>query len=210
MSHQSFATAWSSLTELRDLTTAFRDSIGNLALGSLRSTYDPENTPSRFLEYAHELAIIFDAVRFVCKVDSKHILLLQKDLVSATAHFLNFLSNECAGEQALLKSPSQRLIISHTLCSAVAALRACAWDCDRGLRSVVCKYASKFLANAPVKDNSLWLLQTLASLLLSHYSSDTPVGQGNDTSFTRWKMLYEAVSIGVPSDCCLTDHNIEG
>lgn len=197
MSHETLATAWTALTELQDLTAGLRDSVGNSTLRSIRSSYHPEETPRRFLEYAHELSLTFDAVRFLSKVDSKNTSLLQEDLVSAIAHFLNGLANDCIGDQTVLKDEANRLILGHAFCSAVATLRTCAWDCRPELRTVICKHAGKLLSNAPVKDDSLWLFQTLSSYLMAHYASATPLGQGTDQSKTRWKMLWEAVSVSL-------------
>lgn len=194
MSHETLASAWSALADLQDLTAGLRDTIGNSTLRSIRSSYDPEETPRRFLEYAHELSLSFDAIRFLSKIDSKSTLLLQEDLVSAVAHFLNGLANDCVGDQAVLRDASQKLILGHAFCSAVATLRTCAWDCRPELRTVLCRHAGKLLSNAPVKDESLWLIQTLANLLVAHYGSATPLGQGTDQSKTRWKMLWESVS----------------
>ncbi|KAK5954898.1 hypothetical protein OHC33_003577 [Knufia fluminis] len=192
MSHETLASAWSALADLQDLTAGLRDTIGNSTLRSIRSSYDPEETPRRFLEYAHELSLSFDAIRFLSKIDSKSTLLLQEDLVSAVAHFLNGLANDCVGDQAVLRDASQKLILGHAFCSAVATLRTCAWDCRPELRTVLCRHAGKLLSNAPVKDESLWLIQTLANLLVAHYGSATPLGQGTDQSKTRWKMLWES------------------
>jgi len=194
MSHETLASAWSALTDLQDLTAGLRDTIGNSTLRSIRSSYHAEETPRRFLEYAHELSLSFDAIRFLSKIDSKNTPLLQEDLVSAVAHFLNGLANDCVGDQAVLRDASHKLILGHAFCSAVATLRTCAWDCRPELRTVICRQAGKLLSNAPVKDESLWLIQTLANLLVAHYGSATPLGQGMDQSQTRWKMLWENVS----------------
>lgn len=198
MSHETRASAWSALFELHDPTAGLRDVIGHLTLKQIRSSYDTSETPRRFQEYAHELNIALDAVRFLSKIDSKQTHLLQEDIVSAVAHFMNGLAIDCMGEQSEVQDEAHRLVLGYTFCSAVATLRACAWDCHQELRTVLVKHAGKMLKHAPVKDESLWLIQTLASLLLSHYSSATPLGQGVDQSKTRWKMLWEAVSSSVP------------
>lgn len=194
MSHESVASAWLALTDLQDLTAGLRDAVGHTLLRQIRSSYHPEETPRRFLEYAHELSLAFDAIRFLSKIDSKNTPLLQEDLVSAVAHFLNNLANDCVGEQTVLKTASHKLILGYALCSAVATLRACAWECRPELRTVLCKHAGKLLNNVPVKDETLWLHSSLSYLLVEHYGSATPLGQGNDQSNTRWKMLWEAVS----------------
>lgn len=193
MSHDTLAIAWSALSELQDLTAGLRDTIGNSTLRSIRSNYHPEETPRRFLEYAHELSLTFEAIRFFSKIDSKNTALLQDDLVSAVAHFLNGLTNDCIVER-LRKDPANRHILGNVFCGAVSALRTCAWDCRQELRPVLCKHAGKLLNQTPVKDETLWLFQTLSNLLLTHYGSETPLGQGADQTQTRWKMLWEAVS----------------
>lgn len=194
MSHETLASAWSALTDLQDLTAGLRDIVGNFTLRSIRSNYHPEDSPKRFVEYAHELSLTFDAIRFLCRIDSKNTALLQEDLVSAVVHFLHLLANDCGNDQSAVRQNSHRLILGHAFCAAVATLRTCAWDCRPELRTLLCKHAGKLLNNAPVKDESLWLVQTLANLLVSHYASATPLGQGIDQSNTRWKMLWEAVS----------------
>lgn len=99
MSHRTLASPWSALTDLEDLTAGLRDTIGNSTLRLIRSSYNPEEAPHRFLEYAHELSLSFDAIRFLSKIKSKSTLLLQEDLVSAIAHFLNGVANDCMGER---------------------------------------------------------------------------------------------------------------
>lgn len=194
MSHEILAAVWSALTNLQDLGTAFRDTVGNSTLRSIRSSHHPDETCRQFLEHAVELCILFDAIRFLSKANSRNTRRLQEDLISVVAHFLNGLSNDFEFGQDLFKDPSHKQLLGHTLCSAVCTLRTCAWDCHQELRVVICKQAGKLLNHAPVKDESLWLVQTLAHWILSHYSSATPLGQGADQSQMRWKMLWEAVS----------------
>lgn len=201
MSHETLATAWSALNELLDLTAGLRDTVGNSTLRSVRSNYHPEETPRRFLEYAHELSLTFETIRFLSKIDSKNTSLLQEDLVSAVSHFINGLANDCVVE-TLRRDPAHRHILGNALCAAVNVLRTCAWDCRQELRPVLCKHAGKLLNHTPIKDETLWLFQTLSNLLLSHYGSETPLGQGTDQSQTRWKMIWEAVSGHLETSDC--------
>lgn len=193
MSHETRASAWSALLELEDLTVGLRDVIGHLTLKQMRSNYDSQETPRRFQEYAHELNIVLDVIRFLSKIDSKQTTSLQEDLVSAVAHFMSGLATDCLGTRTEVQNEGHRLVLGYTFCSAVATLRACAWDCSQELRTILTKNASKLLNNVSVKDESLWLIQTLATLLVSHYASERPLGKGADQSKTRWKMLWEAV-----------------
>lgn len=192
MSHETLANIWSALTGLEDWTAGFRDAIGNATLRQIRSPYDAELSPRRFVECAHELSLAFDAIRFMNKTDSKDTTLLQEDLVSAITFFLHGLANDNQGYQTLLSNTSHRLILGNALCSAVATLRSCAWNCRIDLKDVLFKAANKLLNNSAVKDDATWLVQTVASLLVSHYGAITPSGQGIDQSRTHWKMLWES------------------
>ena len=205
MSHETLANVWSALFNLQDLSAGLRDVIGFSTLRQIRSDYHPQETPKRFLEYAHELSITLNAIRFLSKLDSKSTTILQEDVISSVAHLLSGLAIGCSGERSVMQDESHRFILGHAFCSAVATLRTCAWDCRQDLRAVIWKQAARLLNHAPVKDEALWVFQTLAHLLFTHYSSETPLGQGNDQSQTRWKMLWDTVSAKLMKQHMCTD-----
>lgn len=202
MSHETLAAAWSALGELHDLSAGLRDAVGNFVLRSCRSSYDPIETPQRFLEYALELSITFDTIRFFSKTDSQSPPSLQEDLISSVSHFLMHAANDFGGSKSLIRNPAHIHILGHALCSAVCTLRACAWDCRSQLGLVLARAAEKLLANAPVGDEQLWLMQVLAHLLSKHYGSEKPIEHSSDQSNTRWRMLWETVR----PFCCVQSH----
>lgn len=194
MSHDAISQLWTNLHELNSLSSALRDIVGNFTLQVQRSDYHPFETPQRFLQYALELNVTFDIIRYVGVTDLKVLPSLEADFVSSIAHFLTQIAIDFGGSRCLLTDAAYIQIIGQTIAAGICSLRLFALKDRPDLKQFLYRAARKLLTIAPPTDIRLRFIQTLLHHLCSDYGPEKSMPNESDTSSIDWELLLKVVS----------------